>query len=299
MDKNTNSTATAVQAQEERRITPAQKFRESRDLVLSQIKTLCNEGKLNLPTNYSAGNALMQAQLMIQDDYKAMSCTKASICSAFLTMCVTGLNPKKGQCYFIPYGQTLSLDISYKGYAAIAKRIDPTISDIVSRVVTKDEEFDFEDLPNGYSRILKHKRSIESMEIKDPNKDIVAAYATIIYKNGEMRSLIMPYSEILKRWRMSQRHPVNQDGTLKPDSTHAQFPDKMACRTVTKAICMPIVSESDDNDLFISTVMSNTVENARLESDAEAEEKMCEGDVVDIEPDYEDKVDVDTGEINN
>ena len=272
---------------QQKALTPIQALASTKDEVAKKIEKYIDGGELHLPQNYSAGNALTQFQLMVQDDDKLMSCTRSSLAKCMLDMCVLGLNPAKKQCYAINYGGKATLMPSYEGNKAMAKRIDPTIEDIVARTIHKGEEFDFDDLPNGYSRVIKHKRTLASLGVTNPLEEIIGAYATIVYNDGkESVSLIMPFSEIVKRWKMSKARPLDKDGTLNPDSVHAKFPDKMCERTVINAICKPIISSSNDNDLFCSVAQSNIMEAQKAEADAEAQENMCEGDFMDIDVDF-------------
>lgn len=288
-------------AEQQKALTPNQKLNATTLAVQEQVTNLCNEGKLNLPANYSAGNALKQFQLKVQDDEKLMACTQASLAKAMLDMCVLGLNVSKQQAYIIPYDGRAQLSVSYMGKVAIAKRIDPTIETITARVVKEGEEFDFEDTDDGYSIIKKHKRTLQSLK----SKDIEAAYSTIVYNDGKPnKSLIMTFDRIKQSWKQSQLKPVNEDGTLKKGTTHDKFTEDMCCRTVIAAICKSIINTSDDSDLFGSTVQSVSLEETKAQADAEAKEKMGSGEVVDVDfNEVEEKevnqenIDPETGEI--
>lgn len=287
-------------AEQQKSLTPTQKLNNTTLAVQEQVTNLCNEGKLNLPANYSAGNALKQFQLKVQDDEKLMACTQASLAKAMLDMCVLGLNISKAQCYCIPFGNKAQLSVSYLGKVAIAKRIDHTIETITGRVVKDGEDFDFDDTDDGYSIIKKHKRTIASMK----SKTIEAAYATIVYNDGKPnKSLIMTFERIKESWKMSPAKPIDNEGNVKAGSTHDKFMDDMAVKTVIAAICKPIISTSSDADLFGSTVQSVTLEENKAQADAEAKEKMGSGDVVDVDFNEVDekeidetKIDLETGE---
>lgn len=285
---------------EQKTLSPVQKLNATTLSVQNQIDEYCKAGKLNIPSNYSVGNALKQFQLKVQDDEKLMACTTASLAKAMLDMCVLGLNISKTQCYCIPYANKAQLSISYLGKVAICKRIDPTISDIFGRVVKEGEEFDFEDELEGYSKILKHKRTLESLG----SKNILAAYATVVYNDGKPnKSMIMTFDRIKKSWEMSRANPIDQNGNVKPGSTHGKYTEDMAIRTVIAAICKPIIATSSDMDLFGATVQSANLNEAKAEADAEASEKMGSGDVIDFDVDYTEvtpdpeHVDKETGEI--
>lgn len=97
------------------------------DNVQNRVLELTNKGRLNLPKNYSVGNALSSAWLIIQDlkdknNKPALEvCTKESIANALLEMAILGLNPVKKQGYFIVYGNRLGWFTSYFGKCASLK----------------------------------------------------------------------------------------------------------------------------------------------------------------------------------
>lgn len=274
---------------ETKALTPTQKLSNTVASVQTQIDRFVEEGHLNLPVNYSAGNALRQAQLKIQGDEKLMNCSQPSLYKSMLDMVILGLNISKAQCYFIPYGSQAQLSVSYLGKIATAKRIDPNIVDITGRVVRDEEEFDFEDMPDGYSKILKHKRTLKSMN----SKEIIGAYATITYKDGSTRSLIKTFDQIKQAWKQSRANPIDENGNVKKGSTHDKFIDDMCVKTCISAICKPIINTSDDSDLFGSTVQSASLNEESAVANAEAEEKMNSGDVIDVDVDFK-EADADT-----
>lgn len=264
----------------EQRMTPVQALSNTTQSVQKQIDEYVKQGKLNLPTNYSAGNALKQLQLKIQDDEKLMACTQASLAKAMLDSVLLGLNISKQQFYLIPYSNKAQISISYMGKLAIAKRIDPTIKDIVAKVVKNGEEFDFEDLDGDYVAITKHKRTLESMD----SKEYKAAYSTIIYNDGKPnKSLLMTFERIKKSWMKSMVHPIDANGNIKSGTTHDLYTEEMAKRTTINAICKMIVNTSDDSDLFMETLESVELNETKEMNNAEVEEKMSSGEVIDID----------------
>lgn len=248
--------------------------------VQNEIAEFCEKGTLNLPADYSVGNALRQAMLKIQDDDKLLACTQSSLQKCLIDMAVLGLNPSKQQLYFINYGGQAQISVSYFGKIAIAKRIDPTIKDVFARCVKVGDDFEFDDDLEGNTIVTKHKRTLESLK----SKDIEAAYACIVYNDGKpAKSLVMDFDRIKQSWKQSKLNPVNDDGTLKVGTTHEKFTEEMAQRTVINAILKPIINSSSDADLFGSTVQSVDLNEQAAQSNAEAKEKMCSGEVVDVD----------------
>lgn len=115
------------------------------DSVLAKITKFEETGELKLPANYSAANALKSAWLILQEtkdrsDRPALVvCTKESIANALLDMVVQGLSPMKKQCYFIVYGNKLTLQRSYLGTLAIAKRVGGVLTAVANCVYEGDE----------------------------------------------------------------------------------------------------------------------------------------------------------------
>lgn len=260
-------------------ITALQVLNTTKTSVINKLENYMLQGQVVMPPNYSFGNAINQAQLIFQDNKDLMACSQASIAKAWLDMAILGLNPAKQQCYFIPYGGQATLQTSYMGKEAIARRIDPTIAEIVGRAVKRGEEFEYEDLPNGYFRIIKHKSTLETLD----SKDIIAAYATIIYNDGkEPKSLIMTFERIKKSWSMSKMRPVDEKGNIVKGKTHDKFTEEMAVKTVKSAICKPIINTSDDGDLFSQTVQRVDLENASVEAKATIADEANTGEVLDV-----------------
>ena len=116
-------------------------IKEVSDNVATLVKDLVSQGELQMPANYSAVNALKSAALILltletnQKIPVLEFCTPESIKNALFSMCKQGLDPDKQQCYFIPYGKSLTVSRSYFGDIAVVKRIDPTIEDVYAAVV--------------------------------------------------------------------------------------------------------------------------------------------------------------------
>ena len=108
--------------------------------VLARVTAMQKNEGLVIPSDYSPANALNAAYLKLQEvkDKKGKpaltACTQASISMALLDMVIQGLSPAKNQCYFVPYGNQLTLMRSYMGTVAAAKRFG-NIKDVFAQVV--------------------------------------------------------------------------------------------------------------------------------------------------------------------
>lgn len=259
--------------------------------VSTEVRGYLSHGSLQLPANYSVENALKSAALTLPTVKNFQNVTQDSIKSSLLSMCVQGLNPDKKQCYFIAYGETLALQRSYLGDVAVAKQVDPNIDEIYAAAVYEGDKFDYE---------IKRGKIIEihhSQKLENKSKPIVAAYATVVYKDGAEVSTIMTIDQIKQAWAQSTAKPFNENGSLKKDSVHAKFPEEMAKKTVIHKACKPIIGSSSDASLFGQYARKCADEVDAAEVDEEVSEN-ANREYVDIEVnEVPANVDKETGEV--
>jgi len=259
------------------------------DVVGKKVQEFVSKGELNLPPNYSVENAMKSAWLILQNTFDKdkkpvlQVCTKDSIANSLLDMAVQGLNPAKKQGYFIAYGKQLVFQRSYFGTMAVTKRVAGA-KDIFAEVVYKGDEFEYQ-IRNGNKVITKHAQKIENV---DPN-NIVAAYCTIIFDDERQFTDIMTWAEIQKAWSKSKMNPD------KEGSTHKEFAQEMARKTVINRACKRYLNSSDDGSLLMQHVNRADEVAAEAEVEAEIEENAnqelidIEYEVADEEPEVEEK----------
>jgi len=238
----------------------AKKPKNIAEVVLGKINKMQSEAGLELPADYSPGNALNSAWLKLQDVKNKSgkpaleACTPASISLALLDMVIQGLNPAKNQCYFVAYGTDLSLMRSYMGTVTAAKRFG-NVKDVFGQVVYKDDDFEYEINPEtGVKNVTKHKQSLKNTE-----GDIVAAYATILLTDGSRYQEIMTIDEIKKAWAQGSGYGKSK--------THTNFPQEMCKKTVINRACKLFVNTSSDSGI-LSESFNHTTENEYLNDDA-------------------------------
>ncbi|MFR9274432.1 recombinase RecT [Finegoldia magna] len=257
------------------------------DSVQKRIAEMQNSGSIELPNNYSVSNALKSAYLILQEtqtkDKKPVlqACTQESIANSLLDMATQGLNPGKNQCYFIAYGNKLTLIRSYLGTIALTKRIKG-VKDVKGYAIYKDDVMKLGfDVMTGKQKILEFNPGLNRNA-----KDIVGAFALILGDNEILHTEYMSIDQIHNAW--------NQ-GSMKGNSgAHKNFPDQMAIKTVINRACKFYVSTSDDSDK-IAEFMNKSVEDTDRELEEEKKE-FANKEVVEIE-DIPENVDVETGEI--
>ena len=153
------------------------------DTVQNRIKGLIDQGRLNIPQDYSVGNAISSAWLILQrtvDKAKQpvlQVCTQASVANALLDMAILGLSPSKDQGYFIAYGKELTWFTSYFGYQAAVSRLKLSEGLPVANVIYDGDNVTLGENDSGEEAILEHERSWAN-KVKGV---IVGAYADIKY----------------------------------------------------------------------------------------------------------------------
>ena len=234
------------------------------DTVFNKMSMLEKEGGLQFPKNYSVANALRSAWLMIQtvkDKNKkpALSvCTKDSVANALMDMVIQGLSPVKKQCYFVVFGDVLTLMRSYMGTMAVTKRI-ANIKEIFTEVIYEGDKFEYEINPlTGLKKVITHTQSLNNIDLKK----IIGAYAVILRHGEEPYTEIMTIDQIRKAWNMG-----NANGN---SDAHKNFTDQMCKKTVANRGCKTFFNTSDDSDLLLDAV-NRTTSNEYL-TDADYEE---------------------------
>ncbi len=267
---------------EEKQLQVVKEERNITDNVLNKIHQFQNNGQIYFPNNYSPENALKSAWLKLQEvkdkngKLALETCTQPSIANALLNMVIQGLNPMKNQCYFIPFGNQLTLMRSYFGSIAVAKQFGE-IKDITAEVIYEGDKVETE-IKRGKTTILSHTRSFENIN----KAKIVGAYATILYNNNIEESLLMTIDQIKMSWKKSKLNPESKD------STHSQFTEDMCKRTVINKICKYYINTKDDSNL-------NMIKMAFETSDEELKESEVEYEIQ--ENANKELIDVETGEI--
>ena len=251
------------------------------DVVAAKVKEFQERGELHFPANYSPENAMKSAWLILQStkdkNHKPALevCTRDSVANALLDMVVQGLNPAKKQGYFIVYGNQLVFQRSYFGTMAVTKRVTGATS-IDANVIYEGDEVDYE-LVNGRITNLTHKQKFGNI-----NKDkILGAYATITLPGGEVYTELMTYDEIKTAWSKSQMWGKDQKEPRK-GSTHDEFAQEMAKKTVINRACKKFLNSSDDSSLVMKHI--NRADEIAEEAAVEEEIKNnANGEVLDIE----------------
>ncbi|CAM4018812.1 recombinase RecT [Mesobacillus zeae] len=258
--------------------------RDTVDVVAERVKSFQESGELHFPANYSPENAMKSAWLIlqnVQDRNKQPAlnvCTKDSIANSLLDMVVQGLNPAKKQGYFIVYGNQLTFQRSYFGTMAVTKRVTGAKS-IDAAVIYEGDDVDYE-MVNGRIVNLTHKQKFGNI-----NKDkIIGAYATIVLSDDTAYHELMTIDELRQAWSKAQFWGKDQT-VEKKGSTHDEFKQEMAKKTVINRACKKFLNSSDDSSLVMQHI--NRADEVREEALVQEEiQQNANVEIIDIE--YED-----------
>lgn len=222
------------------------------DNIARKLDELKKDGGLAIPANYNPANALKSAFFEMTNSASGNlleKCSRESIANSLLNMAIQGLSPAKKQCYFVPYGQNLSMQRSYFGTQKVVKSLT-NVDDIWATIIYEGDEFEIE-IEGGRERIAKHTTSFLNRD-----NDIIGAYCIIKKSDGEEVLTVMTRKEIEASWSQSKNKSVQN-----------KFPQEMAKRTVINRAAKAFINTSDDSDALIQAVNDTTEEE--FESDQE------------------------------
>ncbi len=242
------------------------------DSVMNRVSVLSKEGRLNLPANYSVGNALAVAWLKIlatvdKNKVPALSvCTKESVVNALLEMVIMGLNVNKDQCYPVVYGNELTMMVSYFGKCAVIKRLKDVENEPIATLIYEGDKVEL-----GHNELNEELVTVHETSWENKLKGIITgAYGTVMVR-GINRSAVMTMAEIKEAWN-SQK--LINPGTGR-EIDHKSFTGEFCKKTVIHRLTKMIINTSNDDDLLAETLMANEHQHFSFEGEviAGAEEK--------------------------
>ena len=239
------------------------------DSVQNRITELSQGGRLDLPANYSVGNALNSAWLIIQGikdkngNTALQVCTKESIANALLDMSIMGLNPAKKQGYFIVYGNQLTWFTSYFGKCAVVKRLKGIENEPIATLIYKGDEIELGHNELGEECVLSHKASWEGKL----SGEIVGVYATVM--QGKIkRSAVMTFAEVKEAWTKNPSPANRRD--------HVDFAGEFTKRTAINRLTKMIIQTSNDDDLLGETFVTNEDKHYDFDNAIDVENKVVQ-----------------------
>ena len=161
----------------------------------SLMKTLTEKKDAMPPGFYQqrfALNCITVIRDMMKDNKKKENLMTVDINSIVLCMikgAYLGLDFLNGECYAIPYKGEMKFQTDYKGEIKVCKRFsDDPIKDIYAKVVREGDVYD-EGVNGGIQQI-------NFKPVPFSNKDIIGAFAVVVYADGTIKYDSMSVAEI-------------------------------------------------------------------------------------------------------
>ena len=191
----------------------------------------------SLPNGGNPSRIIQAAAFQITNNPALANCTAKSVIGCVLNASLLGMNASLKQCFFIPYGDQATFQLSYTGMIALARR-SGLVLDVYANVVRKKDRFE---VTQGTDRKIVHVP-----DMADEGEDFVAAYAVIKYTNGGTEFAVMTAGQIEKR-RMKSK---TQKGA--PSGVWAEWKEEMWKKTVLRSL-LKTAPLSDEQAAAIST----------------------------------------------
>lgn len=257
----------------------ALKGRDIVEEVTQKVMEYNESGEIDLPSNYSVGNALKFALLKLQETKDKSGkpaldvCTESSVGNALLETCLMGLNPAKDQVYYVVYGNKLVAQRSYFGSMTLVKQMAGAV-DVDKQVIYAGDEFDYS-IENGRAVINTHKQSFGNKQ----DGKITGAYAVIKFGDERPDSVeLMTIKQLKTSWKQGKTFKEGKEGT-----THEKFTEEMAKKTVVQRACKSYINSSSDDHLFALREAYNKPETTRLKEEIkEEQEELANSEVIDL-----------------
>ena len=149
-----------------------------------------------------------------------------------LDLSAMGLEPDNQRAYLIPYGNTCTLIVSYKGLVELMRRAGDVAS-IHADIVCDNDEFS-----HNMGVIERH-----SYDLKTARGEMFAAYCQVTFKDGAKQSAIMSKAEINA---IRDRSKSGSNGPWKTDFN--EMAKKTVVRRVSKMITLsPEIMQAVEN----------------------------------------------------
>jgi recombination protein RecT len=164
-----------------------------KQLVLAEthknLMTLLTSKQDAMPKDFNQTRFLQNCMTVLQDTKEIEKCQPVSIARTLLKGAFLGLDFFQRECYAIPYGNTLTFQTDYKGETKMAKKYSiRKIKDIYAKVVRESDFFEEE--------IKEGQQFVNFKPLSFSNKQIVGAFAIVLYSDGGMEYETMSTEQI-------------------------------------------------------------------------------------------------------
>lgn len=190
-----------------------------------------------LPNGGKPDRIIQSAVFQITSNQALANCTAKSVIGCVLNSSLLGVSPALKQCFFIPYGDQATFQLSYTGLIALARR-SGMVLDVYAQVVRRKDRFE---VTHGTDRKIVHVP-----DLSDSGEDFTAVYAVVKYANGGTEFLVMTADQVEKR-RMKSK---TQRGA--PSGVWAEWKEEMWKKTALRSL-LKTAPLSDEQAAAIAT----------------------------------------------
>ena len=204
--------------------------------VIDWIQNDLKGNKISMvaPPGYDWKTEVETALLYIFQNCNLSGVSPDSIMSGIRDMVLQGLSVTRKQIYPIPKAGKLTMQRSVYGTEAALLRMFPNFR-VTANVLYEGDEYHYAyDDVGGYFYVTDVKARIENI-----GKQIIAAFGQIYdaEKKERVYACVMSWDEIQQMWAKSSD---------KSHSTHRQFPQEMAKRSLINRMCKHYINAARD-----------------------------------------------------
>lgn len=241
------------------------------------LKKFLNKKSEALPNDFNETRFLQNCMTVLQDTKKIAQMNPVSVARTMLKGAFLGLDFFNGECYAIPYGNSLNFQTDYKGEIKLAKKYSINeIRDIYAKVVREGDHFQ--------EKIKDGKQTIEFEPEPFNDNEIIGAFAVCLYEDGSM---------IYETMSKSQIEGIRDNFSKASQSKAWRLtPGEMYKKTVLRRLCKLIELDFDSQEqakTFKESAGMEFDENETKKEDSPFNED--EEDEL-VEVDYEDVTDI-------
>lgn len=182
-----------------------------------------------LPADFNRARFVQNTVALVQENETLARIPQAKIVPVLLKGAYLGLDFFNGECYAVPYGQTVQFMPSYKGMQKLCKRFSKrSLTDIYAHVVRDGDEFE-SGMEDGHEFVRFKPKSFN-------DGPIVGAFAVAQFADGGIKVETMSKVQLDAAKRMSKA----QSGTA-----WKFFAEEMYRKSVVRRLCKGIDLDMD------------------------------------------------------
>lgn len=181
-----------------------------------------------LPKNFNRERFVQNCLTVMNEKPELAKINKAELIQGLCKAAFLGLDFMNKECYLIPYGNSVQFQTDYKGDCKFVKRyaIRP-ILDIFAKVVREGDFFE--------EGIVDNHPVINFKPVPFSNKDIVGAFAIVLYKDGGIEYESMSTVDV---------NNVRNNYSKASNSKAWKYSfDEMAKKTVLRRLCKHVETD--------------------------------------------------------